>query len=50
MAMVAFIVGATLAAQRTELPAVQRFADDWEGQDFADMYAEVSPETARHYA
>ncbi|MGH2966189.1 MAG: penicillin-binding transpeptidase domain-containing protein [Solirubrobacterales bacterium] len=50
MAMVAFIVGATLAAQRTELPAVQRFADDWEGQDFADMYAEVSPETARHYS
>jgi penicillin-binding protein A len=50
LAAVAFIVGATLAARRTELPSVQRFADAWESQDFADMYAEVSPETASRYS
>jgi peptidoglycan glycosyltransferase len=50
LAVAAFIVGATLASRRTELPSVQRFADDWEDQDFADMYGEVSPETARQYS
>jgi penicillin-binding protein A len=50
LALAAFIFGATLAARRTELPSVQRFADAWENQDFADMYTEVSPETARRYS
>jgi peptidoglycan glycosyltransferase len=50
LAAAAFILGATLAASRTELPSVQRFADAWESQDFADMYAEVSPETAGRYS
>jgi cell division protein FtsI/penicillin-binding protein 2 len=49
VAVAAFIVGATLAARRTELPSVQRFADAWENQDFADMYAEVSPASAGRY-
>ena len=50
LALAAFIAGAVLAARRTELPSVQRFANDWEDQDFADMYAEISPETAGRYS
>ena len=50
LAAAAFILGATLAASRTKLPSVQSFADAWESQDFADMYAEVSPKTASRYS
>jgi penicillin-binding protein A len=49
LAAVAFIAGAIVASRRTELPAVQAFADDWEQQDFADMHAEISPESAKRY-
>jgi penicillin-binding protein A len=49
LAAAAFIAGAIQASRRTDLPAVQSFADDWENQDFADMYAEISPESARRY-
>ncbi len=49
LAAAAFIAGAIVAGGRTALPAVQRFADAWETQDFADMYAQISPETAERY-
>ncbi len=47
--MAAFVAGAVLAGSRTALPAVQRFADAWEDQDFAEMHAEISPQAARRY-
>jgi cell division protein FtsI/penicillin-binding protein 2 len=49
LAVVAFVVGAVVAGGRTELAAVQRFADGWERQDFADMHAQISPGTAKRY-
>ncbi len=47
--MAAFVVGAIVAGDRAGLPTVQRFADDWEREDFADMYAQISPEAAKRY-
>jgi beta-lactamase class D len=50
LALAAFIAGATLAARRVDLPSVQRFADDWEDQNFAGMYTEISPRAAQRYS
>ena len=33
-----------------ELSAARRFAEGWERQDFAAMYGEISPQTARRYS
>ncbi len=49
LAASAFITGAIVAGGRAELPAVQRFADDWERLDFADMHAQISPASAKRY-
>jgi Penicillin binding protein transpeptidase domain/NTF2-like N-terminal transpeptidase domain len=49
LAVAAFIVGAVAAGSRAVLPTLQRFADDWERQDFADMHAQISPEAAKRY-
>jgi cell division protein FtsI/penicillin-binding protein 2 len=50
LGVAAFVAGAIVAASRTELPAVQRFMDGWESQDFASMYAETSGRTKRRYS
>lgn len=49
LAAAAFIAGVIVAGGRTELPAVQRFADDWERQAFADMHDQISPGAAKRY-
>jgi peptidoglycan glycosyltransferase len=49
LALAAFIAGAIAGADSAELSAAQRFADAWERQDFAAMYRELTPESARRY-
>ncbi len=49
LATAAFIAGAVEAGHGAELAAAQRFADDWEKQDFADMHAEISSAAAKRY-
>jgi hypothetical protein len=49
LALAAFVAGAIVSGERDGLPAVQRFADTWEMQDFAAMHAQVSPATADRY-
>jgi Penicillin binding protein transpeptidase domain/Penicillin-binding Protein dimerisation domain/NTF2-like N-terminal transpeptidase domain len=49
LAVAAFVAGAIVAGNRTELPAVQSFADDWGNQDFAGMHAAISPDSAKRY-
>jgi peptidoglycan glycosyltransferase len=49
LAVAAFIAGAITGHEGVELSAAQRFADDWERQDFAGMHGELSPESARRY-
>jgi penicillin-binding protein A len=50
LAATAFVAGAVVAARRVTLPAVQRFADAWESQDFAGMHEQISPESAKRYS
>jgi beta-lactamase class D len=49
LASAAFIAGAVEGNRGADLAGAQRFADDWEKQDFADMHAELSPAAARRY-
>jgi peptidoglycan glycosyltransferase len=49
LALAAFVAGAIAAADDSGLPIVQRFADEWEQRDFADMHAQISPAAAKRY-
>ncbi len=49
LASAAFIAGAVKGGHGADLGGAQRFADDWEKQDFAAMHAELSPAAARRY-
>jgi hypothetical protein len=49
LALAAFIAGAIVAGGRKGLPTVQRFADDWERQDFTAMHEQISPATAARH-
>ena len=47
LALAAFIAGAIVAGGREELSSVQAFAEDWEKQDFAAMYREISDDSQK---
>jgi cell division protein FtsI/penicillin-binding protein 2 len=49
VALAAFIVWAISSGGGTDLSAAQRFAADWERQDFAAMHDEISAKAARRY-
>ncbi len=49
LAAAAFIAGAITGGGGAELSAAQRFADDWEKQNFAGMHAQLSAESAQRY-
>ena len=49
LAVAALLVWAVWGGGGTELGAAQRFARDWERQDFAAMYLEISPRAAKRY-
>ncbi|HKJ37055.1 MAG TPA: penicillin-binding transpeptidase domain-containing protein [Solirubrobacterales bacterium] len=46
LAIVAFVTGVVIAGGSSERDAAERFATSWEQQDFAAMYAELSPAAA----
>jgi peptidoglycan glycosyltransferase len=47
LAVIALVV---IVRDGSELSAARRFAEGWERQDFAAMYAEISPQAARRYS
>ncbi len=48
LAIIAILV--VMAGDGDELSAARRFAEGWERQDFAAMYGEISPQSARRYS
>lgn len=50
LALAAFVAGAIRGAGPAELGTAQAFADDWQRQDFAGMYAQISPSSAGRYS
>ena len=48
--VVAFGVGMVVASGSPDRDAVQRFGEAWERQDFAAMYAELSPSARADYS
>jgi hypothetical protein len=50
VAVAAFVAGAVTGSDGPELSAVRRFVHDWERQDFASMYGEVSSAAAKRYS
>jgi Penicillin binding protein transpeptidase domain/Penicillin-binding Protein dimerisation domain len=49
LAAAAFIAGAIAGGDGADLSAARRFAQDWERQDFAAMYDEISATAAKRY-
>ncbi len=49
LAAAAFVAGVITGSGGPDLSAVRRFVHDWERQDFASMYREISPEAAKRY-
>ena len=49
LGLIAFVAGLVIGAAHTELAGVQRFADAWERNDFAGMYAELGSASAARY-
>jgi penicillin-binding protein A len=47
--LAAFVAGAIVGGENANLAGAQRFADDWERQDFAGMYAELAPASSGRY-
>jgi hypothetical protein len=50
LATAAFVAGVVAGSGDPELSAVRRFVHDWERQDFASMYGEVSSGAAKRYS
>ena len=50
LAAAAFIAGVVASGDGAELSGARRFAQAWERQDFAAMYAEISPKAAKRYS
>jgi transpeptidase family protein/MecA-like transpeptidase family protein len=49
VAAAAFVAGVVAGSNGPDLSAVRRFVHDWERQDLASMYREISPEAAKRY-
>jgi hypothetical protein len=49
VAVAAFVAGAVAGGGGPDLSAVRRFVHDWERQDFASMYGEISSSAAKRY-
>ena len=50
LALAAFLAGAVSGGGGAELSAARSFAQNWERQDFAAMYGEISPQATRRYS
>jgi penicillin-binding protein A len=50
LGLAAFVAGLIRGAEGPDLGSAQAFADSWQRQDMAAMYAQVSPESAREYS
>jgi penicillin-binding protein A len=50
LGVAAFVAGLIRGAEGPDLGTAQAFADNWQRQDLAAMYAQTSPESARQYS
>jgi peptidoglycan glycosyltransferase len=50
LALAAFVAGVIRGAGQTELASAQEFADAWQSQNFAGMYAQIATASARQYS
>jgi cell division protein FtsI/penicillin-binding protein 2 len=50
LALAAFVAGAIRGTEGTNLGTAQTFADEWQSQDFATMYRQISPASAQKYS
>jgi peptidoglycan glycosyltransferase len=50
LGLAAFVAGLIRGAEGPDLGTAQAFADGWQRQDLAAMYAQISPESARQYS
>jgi cell division protein FtsI/penicillin-binding protein 2 len=50
LGLAAFVAGLIRGAEGPDLGTAQAFADSWQRQDMAAMYAQVSPGSAREYS